>query len=55
MALLPPTNDLDAYTRMLLNNTHMTRTESEKLQKLAAKIKIFPKSTKIPMDYHKNE
>lgn len=55
MSLLPPTNDLDAYTRMLVNSTHMTRLESEKLKKLAAKIKIFPKSTKIDMEYHKNE
>lgn len=48
-------NDLEAYTRMLLDSTHMTRAESEKLKKLAAKIKIFPKMTKINMEYHKNE
>lgn len=55
MSQLPSLNDLGAYTRMLLDNTHMSRAESEKLKKLAAKIKIFPKLTKIGMEYHKNE
>ena len=55
MTLYPPSfNYLESFTRMLLSNIHMTREESKNLQKLAAKIKIFPKSTKIPMGYHKN-
>lgn len=55
MSQLPSLNGLEAYTIMLLGNTHMTRVESEKLKKMAAKIKIFPKFTKIDMEYHKNE